>query len=548
LSLTTTTGGTVALGSGTNLTDSANLTGGTNPTGTITFNLLAPDGTPVSGYTPETVTVNGPGRYSTPTGYALPATGAVIGTYQWQVSYSGDASNAAIAATAETETVTVAAPTLTSTPGSAVVIGTNTKLTDSVALAAGYNPTGYILFSLQSPTGATVDAEIVAVSGNATYNTPNGYLPTTVGTYQWVASYKGDTNNGTVTTASGSASQQVNAANTPVITATLGASILVSSTTKLSASAVLSGGVSPTGTFSFYLFAPGVTPNATNSNNVYSDTITVTRNGTYTLASGNHPGGYQPTGAGAYTWVVAYSGDSKNNAVSVTGTQTVNLASPKLTVSPGGPIQIGSGPMTASATLTGGFNPGGSILFTLTAPNGTIAYSEVVSVTSGNHAYSTQSGFVPTVGTTLPGTYRWTASYSGDANNNVVTSAATAGSEKLIAANSPAMTSKAGGIVVAGSGGKLTDSVTLTGGSSPTGTITFFLLAPGVTPNATHSNSVFSVTVTVTGAGTYSTPTGFVPTRVGVYHWVAVYSGDANNNGVSSTAAQLVSAGSRWGR
>ena len=44
--------------------------------------------------------------------------------------------------------------------------------------------------------------------------------------------------------------------------------------------------------------------------------------------------------------------------------------------------------------------------------------------------------------------------------------------------------------------------------------------------------------VTVSGDGTYTTPTGYtLPTTgtvTGTYQWVATYSGDANNNGVAS--------------
>ena len=77
----------------------------------------------------------------------------------------------------------------------------------------------------------------------------------------------------------------------------------------------------------------------------------------------------------------------------------------------------------------------------------------------------------------------------------------------------------------------LTDSATLSGGMNPHGSITFYLFAPGVTPNATNSNNVYTTTVTVNGDGTYSTPaTGYSPTTTGTYEWVAVYSGDTNGN------------------
>ena len=82
---------------------------------------------------------------------------------------------------------------------------------------------------------------------------------------------------------------------------------------KLTDTATLSGGYNPGGTITFYLFAPGVTPNGTDSNNVYSDTVTVNGDGTYTTSMGNNPGGYAPTAAGTYQWVAVYSGDASNN-------------------------------------------------------------------------------------------------------------------------------------------------------------------------------------------------------------------------------------------
>ena len=67
------------------LKDSAVLSGGYFPTGTITFTLVAPGGATVD---TETVTVNGNGTYTTPTGYTLPTTGTVTGTYQWNATYT----------------------------------------------------------------------------------------------------------------------------------------------------------------------------------------------------------------------------------------------------------------------------------------------------------------------------------------------------------------------------------------------------------------------------------------------------------------------------
>lgn len=72
----------------------------------------------------------------------------------------------------------------------------------------------------------------------------------------------------------------------------------------------------------------------------------------------------------------------------------------------------------------------------------------------------------------------------------------------------------------------LTDSADLSGGSSPTGTITFTLFQNG-------STLVDTETVTVSGNGNYTTPTGFTTSQTGTYQWDATYSGDNNNNPVS---------------
>ena len=61
------------------MTDTATLSGGYYETGTITFTLYL--GTTL--VDTESVAVNGNGTYSTPTGYTLPTTGTVTGTYQW---------------------------------------------------------------------------------------------------------------------------------------------------------------------------------------------------------------------------------------------------------------------------------------------------------------------------------------------------------------------------------------------------------------------------------------------------------------------------------
>ena len=72
------------------LTDTATLSGGYNATGHDHLHAVPMAASVVD---TETVTVSGNGSYTTPTGYTLPTTGTVTGTYQWDASYSGDTNN-----------------------------------------------------------------------------------------------------------------------------------------------------------------------------------------------------------------------------------------------------------------------------------------------------------------------------------------------------------------------------------------------------------------------------------------------------------------------
>ena len=80
-------------------------------------------------------------------------------------------------------------------------------------------------------------------------------------------------------------------------------------------------------------------------------------------------------------------------------------------------------------------------------------------------------------------------------------------------------------------GGSIHDTAVLSGGSSPTGTITFSLFSASDT---TCSTVLSTVAVPVNGAGSYDSPT-VTPSSAGSYQWVASYSGDAANNSVSNS-------------
>src|SRR5262249_22762946 len=151
------------------------LSGGYNPTGTITFTLVY-NGSTVD---TETVTVSGNGSYTTPNGFTLPISGTVTGTYQWNAVYNGDGNNNTTSEnnnTAERVVVNPATPAIVTTPSvTTVTLGSSSLyMTHSRALSGGYNPTGSITFTLVY-NGSTVDTETVTVSGNGSYTTPAGY-------------------------------------------------------------------------------------------------------------------------------------------------------------------------------------------------------------------------------------------------------------------------------------------------------------------------------------------------------------------------------------
>ncbi len=489
-------GGTVG---GQGLTDTANLSGAVNPTGSIVFTLTGPNGNVV---TTETVTVTGNGTYTTPN--AVIPTQA--GNYVWSATYGGDANNSAITDNGANETATVskAGPAINTIASAGGSVGSG-GLTDSATLSGGYNPTGTITFTLTGPDHTVVTTETVTVTGNGTYNTPTPVLPTQVGNYVWSATYNGDTNNSTATDNGQNETSTVSQAGPAINTvASAGGSV---GTGGLTDSAVLSGGYNPTGTITFTLTGP-------DHSVVTTETVTVTGNGTYST-----PTPVLPTQVGNYVWSATYNGDTNNSTATDNGqneTTTISKAGPTINTIASAGGSVGSGGLTDSATLTGGYNPTGTITFTLTGPDHTVVTTETVTVT-GNGTYSTPTPVLPT----QVGNYVWSATYNGDTNNSTATDNGQ-NETSTVSKAGPAINTiaSAGGSV--GSGG-LTDSATLTGGYNPTGTITFTLTGPD------HS-VVTTETVTVSGNGTYSTPTPVLPTQVGNYVWSATYNGDTNNS------------------
>lgn len=285
-------------------------------------------------------------------------------------------------------------------------------------------------------------------------------------------------------------------------------------------SAVLSGlSAGGGGTLTFKVYGPN---DATCSTVAKFTSPAINVSGSNTYSSGN----YTPTAPGTYRWTASYSGDSRNfPAVSACNAAyesvVVRQRTPTISTVASANVNLG-GQVTDTATLGGTYNGTGTITFRLWN-NATCAGTPVFTTTktvTGNASY-TSAAFMPTAA----GTYRWIASYGGDANNAAVSAACGDVNESVTVYRAgPSLTTQASADVQLGS--PISDTATLTGSASGTGTITFKVYGPN---NATCTGTPnFTGSATVSGNGPYNSG-NFTPTQAGVYRWVASYSGDANN-------------------
>ncbi len=507
--------------------DTATLAGGVvTPGGTIVFNAYEPTDPTCAksaAYT-KTVTVSGNGEYGSGD-FTAPA----AGQYHWTAVYSGDANNATVTspcgASGETSTVSQAEPTISTAATNGTV---GSPVHDTATIAGGVAPGGIVTFKAYGPSdpecmGAAVFSKFVAVNGNGNYGSTD-FTPTETGEYRWTAAYSGDGNNKAAASTCGDAGEASQVASaTPTIStaatdATVGGAIHDTAT--------LSGGANPTGTIVFNAYGPN---DATCAGAIaFTKTVTVSGNGNYGSTD------FTPSASGAYRWTAAYSGDGNNNAAaSACGDsgETSQVANAAPTISTGATDGAIGGAVHDTATLAGGTNPSGTIVFNAYGPNdstcaGAIVFTKTVTV-SGNGSYGS-TDFTPATA----GSYNWTAAYSGDANNEGATSACGASGEtSAISQAEPTISTVATSATV---GNPVHDTATIAGGHSAGGNIVFKAFAPG---DATCTGTpAFEATVPVSGDGSYSSDasTAFTPTALGEYRWTAAYSGDANNEAAAS--------------
>ncbi|HSX53574.1 MAG TPA: hypothetical protein VLF90_04425, partial [Patescibacteria group bacterium] len=94
------------------LNDTASLSGGSAPTGSVTFNLFAPTDQSCTG-TPAYTNTDPTAPYATSPGF----TSNAVGVWHWTAHYAGDSDNNSADSACSAEAVTVTAPPITRTLG-----------------------------------------------------------------------------------------------------------------------------------------------------------------------------------------------------------------------------------------------------------------------------------------------------------------------------------------------------------------------------------------------------------------------------------------------
>jgi hypothetical protein len=300
----------------------------------------------------------------------------------------------------------------------------------------------------------------------------------------------------------------------------------------------LSGTNSGTGTVRVALFGPD--DETCSQTPVFDRTQAVSGDGYY-------GDGASAPSPGTYRFLVAYSGDAQNAPASTTcgaADQMLSLtrARPVLATTASGNTSVGS-PITDVARITQAAQPTGTLDFQLFGPDDANCSSAPVFTSSvpfddGDRYVS--APYVPGV----PGTYRWTASYVGDQNNEPVSEPCNAVGESVEVLATLAPPPVTPGIVghppaIGTAGVAMTIKVSLAGVSGATGFVTFRVFAPGDT--GCSGAALAASTKTVLGPGDYVSDS-FVPPAPGVYRYVAQYndgSGRVVGTGCADPAALI---------
>jgi hypothetical protein len=497
-------------------------------TGEISFEVFGSDDSTCTGTALETsqATVSGEGEYA-----SAEFTPTTAGLYYWSARYSGDGENpAAEALCAAVSTVAKATPGLTANASAGVLGGT---IHDEATVTGGFSSTGEISFSVFAPADTDCSTPLATtlspLASGAAISAE--FAPQQAGEFRWTVTYAGDVNNeGTELSCNAANQTSMVSKASPNLSGTATSTAVVGQT--ITDAVHLNGGFNPGGELTFRAYGPNDETCATTPK--YEASVAVAGNGSYS------PPGFAP-GPGLYRWTVEYGGDVNNGATAL----ACNASGQSSTVTKAAPSLIGaaSSALVGTAirnevTLTGGFSPSGEMTFSIFGPTDTSCATPLKTaavLVAGDTA--TSADFIPQ----QAGEFHWTASYSGDANNEARSLGCNAaGQTSSVAKASPNLAATATSTVVVGN--TITDQATLSGGFSPGGELTFRAYGPN-DPNC-GSPPAYEAAVPVGGNGPYSPP-GFAP-GPGLYRWTVVFGGDVNN-GATALACDASGQGSAVG-
>jgi hypothetical protein len=555
-------GGTNAVWSGNETSgatayDTAGVTGATaiSPTGTVTYGLYGNGsctGTPIStdvetlssGIVPDS-SVTSP---------------AVVGSYGFQVSYSGDSNYLSTVSSCTPFSITAATPSVSNAVYDAATnaawddneaAGATAYDTSTVTGAETIVPTGSVTYTLYTggecaSTPVSTDTENLAdglVPDSATTS------PVGAGTYSFQASYSGDSNYSatdsvcasfSVTMASSSVIATVNDAATNVAWA---GDEVTGSTAYGTAAVSDQSGFTPTGQVTYSLFADDSctgTPLTTETDSLSDGSVTNSAT-TY------------PLGTGSFSFQAAYSGDSNNSAASSCAPLTVTAASTSTGLSTTTNPASSGQPITFQASVTvispGQDDPlpGGNVTFQQSDNTGftwtTIGDCIDVPLSWDSSHHNGSVSCLQPYAAGSSGGLEIRAEYSGDSNFAPSTSATgTLTVSKSSTSTSVALASDSS---VTGQpvGATATVSIAAPGSDSPaepTGAVAFQRSTDGGTAWAAipGCNSVTLTWSAGSHAGTAACLSTYAHATDGV-ELRGVYSGDSSFGGSTSPAASL---------
>ncbi len=304
-------------------------TDGVTPTGSVHFYVCPGNANACTTGTPGVVdlgmvAVSGSGDTATTTGPAFKP--SVTGAYCFLGVYSGDNNYAGASdssTTRECFTVTVATPTVTTSPTSGTVTlgGSDSDgATVTGPGTVGVTPTGTVTFYVCGPfktatacttTGTKLGAVTVSGSGDTVTATSPSYTPKSTGIYCFLGVYSGDNN---YAGASDSSTTRecftVTMDPSSVVTTPTTPSIVLGHTD--SDSVVVTGsaaGGSPTGTVTFYVCGPTTSfTSCTSTKNRVKKAVKLTPGADDTSTATSKP--FEPTAVGDWCFAGYYSGDS----------------------------------------------------------------------------------------------------------------------------------------------------------------------------------------------------------------------------------------------